>query len=396
MTPITRCRLSGSTNLLPVLSLGDQAMTGVFPLPGESVPRGPLDLLFCPDSGLLQLAHKFDDSVLFGETYGYRSGLNAMMVKHLTEKAAMLAKAAGLKEGDVVVDIGSNDGTFLKALPLGLTRIGVDPLAAKFGKHYYPTDYAIPECFSAESYLGHGFPLAKLVTATAMFYDLNDPVAFCRDVERILAPGGVFHIEVADARRMIERGIYDGICHEHACYYTPITLVKTLRAARFSVIRWSINNVNGGSVWVNAMRSSEAPGEDDPAEWSLTLADLRSFERRVCQHQADLRRLVSDLSRAGKSVVGYGASTKGNVLLQATWGDFTPLPYIADANPEKWGRVTPGTNIPIISEAEMREQRPDYLLVLPFHFREGIMEREKALRETGTRMIFSFPDIEVV
>lgn len=401
MTPITRDRLSGSTNLIPVLNLGHQAMTGIFPKPGESVPTGPLELLWCPDSGLLQLGHSYDRELLFGDSYGYRSGLNAMMVKHLTEKAAYLTQFC--KPGDVVLDIGSNDGTLLNAMPPNRDRVGMDPTIAKFHQHYGPGVTMIPTFFSACAYLHHIPKPAKVVSMVACFYDLDDPIQFCRDVRSIMRPDGVFHIEVADARVMIEKGLYDGICHEHAVYYTPRTLARVLHAAGFRVDGMEVNSINGGSFNMTASLSDYSEPEGVMGRSDFTLSDLRAFERRVGRHVEELFGLLRDLDRLGKSVVGYGASTKFNVVLQALDQRISGggsllhdyIPCIADANPDKWGRVTPGTNIPIISEAEMRAMRPDYLLVGPYHFRAGIAERERALHDAGTRFIWPFPEIEV-
>ena len=391
MTPITRDRISGSTNLIPVLDLGDQAMTGTFPKPGESVPTGPLELLWCPDSGLLQLSQQYDAEAMFGAGYGYRSGLNAAMVKHLREKAAFLSRYAD--HGDVVLDIGSNDGTLLNATHPGFERVGMDPTIAKFRDYYAPGVLAIPEFFSAAEYMAQVGRKAKVVSMVACFYDLLDPVGFCCEVASILADGGVFHIEVADAEVMIARGIYDGICHEHACYYTPRVLELALRSAGFRTFYFDKNEVNGGSFNVTASLSVVA---GSLTSRRFTLPDLRRFARRVERHKDELQRLLDDLAGRGKRVAGYGASTKFNVVLQYCKLDSLSLGYIADVNPDKWGRVTPGSGIPIIPEDEMRADAPDYLLVGPYHFRTGIMQREQALHDAGTRFIFPFPEIEIV
>lgn len=405
MTPITACRLSGSTNLIPILDLGNQAMTGRFPRPGEGVERGPLELVWCPDSGLLQLGHTFDPAKLYGDNYGYRSGLNAAMVKHLGFRAASLARY--LEPSDLVLDIGSNDGTLLGQFSGETRRVGMDPTISKFRQFYDGTDIVgVPEFFSAETFDRLGFPKPKLITAVAMFYDLDDPVGFLREVESVLAPGGVLHIEVADARVMIASGVYDGIVHEHACYYTFETLLQTLHKAGFQSAHAGMNSVNGGSVWIDAYRATEGGkfGWLDTGSPS-TLSDLRQFERRVIRHSEELHRLLTDLRMRGHSIIGYGASTKFNTVLQfmektsiyrGRLSAHGCLSAIADVNPDKWGCVTPGTNIPIISEAEMRECQPDYLLVGPWHFRNGIMEREKALHDAGTRFIFHMPEIEII
>ncbi len=193
---LEQCRVSGSRNLIPVLHLGEQELTGVFPPPGEAVTRGPLELVWCPDSGLLQLGHSFDPQEMYGENYGYRSGLNASMVRHLTQKIGVLEKLADLKPGDVVLDIGSNDCTSLKAYATpGLRRIGIDPTGLKF-RQFYPDDVALaPEFFSAAAFNRLSDRRARIVTSIAMFYDLDDPIAFARDIAQVLAPDGLWHFE---------------------------------------------------------------------------------------------------------------------------------------------------------------------------------------------------------
>ncbi len=194
---ITGCRLSGSTNLVKVLSLGEQALTGVFPKsPDQQIISGPLDLVWCPESGLLQLLHSYEPEELYGTNYGYRSGLNQSMVRHLSAKVHELETRFRLQASDVVLDIGSNDGTLLKAYQTpGLKRIGIDPTGAKF-QEFYPDEIVLrPTFFSASEYKRASDQPAKIVTSIAMFYDLEDPVQFARDISDILADDGVWHLE---------------------------------------------------------------------------------------------------------------------------------------------------------------------------------------------------------
>ena len=179
---------------MSVVDLGNQALTGVFPSsPEQGVTTGPLELVWAPESGLLQLAHSYDPAELYGDNYGYRSGLNQSMVEHLTDKIAYLERLNPLKAGDVVLDIGSNDCTTLKAYRTrGLRRIGIDPTGAKF-RAYYPDEIAlVPEFFSADAYRSVERAPAKVITSIAMFYDLESPVAFASQIESILADDGVW------------------------------------------------------------------------------------------------------------------------------------------------------------------------------------------------------------
>ncbi|SFV15991.1 Methyltransferase domain-containing protein [Methylobacterium sp. UNCCL125] len=405
--PLDRCRISGSKNLIPVLHLGSQELTGVFPKPGEAVTEGPLDLVWCPDSGLLQLAHTYDSGEMYGDNYGYRSGLNASMVRHLSEKIAFLERLVDLKPGDSVLDIGSNDATSLKSYRTpDLTRIGIDPTGRKF-QQYYPDDIRlVPDFFNAANYRSVNDRPARIVTSIAMFYDLDDPVAFARDVASILAPDGVWHFEQSYMPAMLRTISYDTICHEHLEYYSLSVVRRIVEAAGLKLIDVQMNGINGGSFAVTAAPAgSNLRANDTVINWLLgqeermglhTVRPFREFEDRVFRHRQDLTRLLKDLATDGKRVLGYGASTKGNVTLQFCGITEAEVPAIAEVNPEKFGRVTPGTRIPIISEAEARASNPDYFLVLPWHFKEGILQRETEFRLRGGRFIFPFPEIEII
>jgi C-methyltransferase C-terminal domain/Putative zinc binding domain/Methyltransferase domain len=404
---LEQCRVSGSRHLIPVLHLGEQELTGVFPHPGESVTRGPLDLVWCPDSGLLQLGHSFDPAEMYGENYGYRSGLNASMVRHLTHKIRFLEQLVGPSPGDVILDIGSNDCTSLKAYETsGLKRIGIDPTGLKF-KQYYPDDVAlVPAFFSASAFRRLSDKPAKIITSIAMFYDLDDPIAFARDIASVLASDGVWHFEQSYMPAMLRTTSYDTICHEHLEYYSLEVVKRILDAADLKLIDVQMNGINGGSFAVTAAHKSSSRGANDAViDWLLgqedrmglgTVRPFREFEDRVFRHRADLVRLLKALAADGKKVLGYGASTKGNVTLQFCGITAAELPAIADVNPDKYGRVTPGTRIPIVSEAEAKAMSPDYFLVLPWHFKEGILQREQEYIAKGGKFIFPFPEIEII
>jgi hypothetical protein len=404
---LEQCRVSGSRNLIPVLHLGEQELTGVFPRPGEAVTRGPLELVWCPDSGLLQLGHSFDPQEMYGDNYGYRSGLNASMVRHLTQKILFLEELADPKPGDVVLDIGSNDCTSLKAYATpGLKRIGIDPTGLKF-KAYYPDDVAlVPDFFSAANFRKVSDRPARIVTSIAMFYDLDDPIAFARDIASILAPDGLWHFEQSYMPAMLRTTSYDTICHEHLEYYSLGVVQTILDAADLKLVDVQMNGVNGGSFAVTAApKASGRPANRAVIDWLLgqeermglgTVRPFREFEDRVFRHREDLMRLLQALEADGKKVLGYGASTKGNVALQFCGVTTKELAAIAEVNAEKFGRVTPGTHIPIVSEAEAKAMKPDYFLVLPWHFKEGILQREQAYIAGGGKFIFPFPEIEII
>jgi hypothetical protein len=406
---IDRCRVAGSEHLVTVLELGRQALTGIFPRTiSEPVTSGPLELVWCPDSGLLQLKHSYSPSELYGDNYGYRSGLNQSMVNHLNDKVAYLERLVSLNSGDVVVDIGSNDATSLKAYAAkGIRRIGIDPTGSKFKEFYPPEITLVPDFFSAAVYRSAEKKPAKIVTSIAMFYDLESPIDFARQIESILSDDGIWHFEQSYMPSMLRLNSYDTICHEHLEYYS-LGVVKTiLEKSGLRLVDVVMNAINGGSFAVTAAKASNKSLKTNQAviDWLLGQEDrmglktprpYRDFEERVFRHRDDLTRLIRSLNADNKKVLGYGASTKGNVVLQFCGLTAKDIPAIAEVNQDKFGHVTPGSHIPIISEAEARAMKPDYFLVLPWHFKDGILRREKEYLANGGRFIFPFPEIEIV
>jgi hypothetical protein len=391
-----------------VLELGEQALTGVFPAsPKEHVNRGPLELVWCSSCTLLQLAHGYDPIEMYGDDYGYRSGLNRSMLQHLARKAGGLEVLVGLSPGDVVLDIGSNDGTLLGAYATNrVRRIGIDPTAARFA-NYYPSDAEIvADFFSAAKFREVSDVPARIITSIAMFYDVESPVAFAQDIRDCLASDGVWHFEQSYMPSMLRSTAYDTVCHEHLEYYSLSTIRRILDEAGLELVDVRFNRVNGGSFAVSAAHlGSRIPPSRALIDWFIaqeeriglhTPGPFRRFEERVYQHRTDLTELVRTLRSGGASVMGYGASTKGNVLLQFCGFGPSHIEAIAELNEDKFGRVTPGSGIPIVSEDEMRARRPDYLLVFPWHFRDGIIEREEEYLRSGGRLIFPLPEIEIV
>ena len=320
-THLQRCRVSGSKTLVPVLDLGEQALTGVFPRsPTTPITTGPLRLMWCPDSGLLQLDHSYDLDEMYGDNYGYRSGLNQSMVRHLTQKINELERWADLKPGDTVLDIGSNDATSLKAYKTSaLKRLGIDPTGIKF-RDYYPDDIKlVPDFFSADAFRRASTAPAKIVTSIAMFYDLEDPVAFAQQIEEVLAEGGVWHFEQSYMPSMLRMTSYDTVCHEHLEYYSFSVVASILEAAGMRPLDVKMNAVNGGSFAVTAVRKRDPRrGSESVIAWLLeqeermglgTPRPYREFEERVYRHRADLMRLLKALAAFIHEGVSFNFST---------------------------------------------------------------------------------------
>lgn len=403
------CRISGSGNLISVLNLGNQALTGVFPKdPNDPITTGPLELVWCPDSGLLQLHHSYDLDEMYGMNYGYRSGLNQSMVKHLLNKVNHLQRLRPISTGDIVLDIGSNDATLLSSYDVcGLKRIGIDPTGKKFKDFYKDGIELVPEFFSAQAFQSKSpTAKAKIVTSISMFYDLEAPLDFVKDIQDVLDDDGIWHFEQSYMPTMLRMNSYDTVCHEHLEYYSLGVVKRLLEQCNLKLIDVQMNAVNGGSFAVTAAKkSSMLTSNDAVIEWLLGQEDrmglhtpkpFRDFEERVFRHSDDLVRLIQALIADGKKIVGYGASTKGNVLLQFCGFTEKEISCIAEVNPDKFGSFTPGTNIPILSENEVRAMKPDYMLVLPWHFRDSIMQRESEYLASGGKLIFPLPEIEIV
>lgn len=407
-TEIDKCRICESNELETVLSLGDQFLTGVFPKSvKEEITKGPLDLVWCHECGLLQLKHSYSLDEMYGDNYGYRSGLNKSMVRHLTNKIKMLENLVYLSNDDLVIDIGSNDATSLKAYSGKYQKVGIDPTGEKFKEFYTNNITLIPDFFN-EKVFKNLFPTkkAKVITSIAMFYDLEDPNEFVKDIYNCLDDNGVWHFEQSYMPSMLRTNSYDTICHEHLEFYSFKVIKSLLEKHLMKVIDVQMNSINGGSFAITAAKEgSNHVANDAIISWMLKQEDnlelnsikpYNDFKERIFNHRNNLVELIESLVADGKKVFGYGASTKGNVLLQFCNFTKEQIPFIAEVNEEKFGSFTPGTLIPIISEAEAKAMQPDYFLVLPWHFKNAILEREQEYIENGGKFIFPLPEIEII
>jgi NDP-4-keto-2,6-dideoxyhexose 3-C-methyltransferase len=408
-TKIEKCRICGNRQLEPVLDLGDQMLTGVFPSRrGEEVTRGPLRLVKCVGDievcGLLQLEHSYDAGEMYGDNYGYRSGLNPSMVAHLRRKVERIGGLVELAPGDLVVDIGSNDSTTLQAYAQpGIDLVGIDPTGAKF-RDYYPDHIGLIADFFSAGLIHERFPgrKAKVVTSFSMFYDLEAPMEFMRQVHEILAEDGIWVFEQSYMPAMLRTNSYDTVCHEHLEFYALRQIQWMADRVGFTIVDVEFNDVNGGSFSVTVAKKERGDAMSPEArrvleaEKAAGLDDLepyRAFAGRVDRSRDGLRAFLLAAQADGKTVAALGASTKGNVLLQYCGLTESDIVAVGEVNEEKFGHFTPGSWIPIVPEAELLEARPDYLIVLPWHFRD-FFERSPAF--AGTQLVFPLPELEVV
>jgi hypothetical protein len=410
---IKSCRICGNENLTEILDLGTLSMSGVFPKnKEEKVTSGPLTLVKCDNitkpqaCGLLQLKQTYDLVEMYGENYGYRSSLNRSMMDHLKTISEKCLRIANPDKNDIVLDIGSNDATLLKSYPQTDYRLmGIDPLIKKF-KPFYPEHITtVPTFFTAHNFSRTmGSLKAKIITSIALFYDLESPCNFVQDVAEVLHPEGIWLFEQSYMPTMFKRNAYDTICHEHLEYYGLKQIVWMLSKANLKIVDITFNDINGGSFQIVAAHKQSRYQECTSAietigheESSANIANMcTSFKEEILLNKTEIMALLTKLTQSGKKVLGYGASTKGNILLQFCNISTLHLPYIAEVNEEKYGAFTPGTYIPIISEEEAKRMKPDYYFVLPWHFKDAILAREKNAINTGAKFIFPLPQITVV
>ncbi len=404
-----KCRICGGTHLEQVLDLGVQALTGVFPAQAsQRITQGPLVLVKCVGGtdvcGLLQLAHSYDLGEMYGDNYGYRSGLNQSMVRHLHGKVKKILETVDFSGQPVVLDIGSNDGTTLGAYPEhSCTRIGMDPTAAKFQEYYPAGVIIVADFFSAarfrEALSGRK---ARVVTSFSMFYDLERPMDFMREVVSILDDNGLWVFEQSYMPLMLERNSYDTVCHEHLEYYALKQIKWMTDRAGLKIVDVEFNDINGGSFSVTVAKQqaqyTEYPGLqtllDQEVKLGLdTLVPYQEFAARTAASRVALRNFIENALTEGKRVAGLGASTKGNVLLQYCGLGKRELYAIGEVNPYKFGRLAPGTLIPIVPESELLADEPDYLIVLPWHFRSFFLEK---YRLRNAKLVFPLPTLEIV
>lgn len=406
-------RLSGETLGKPILELGNLYVSD-FVTKGESarITKAPLSLCLSDNTHLLQLSQSVDPECMY-RNYWYRSGLNESMVRYLHELAEDSKRWVTLNSGDVVLDIASNDGTMLTFYQDNLTRIGIDPSNVARESPTYPNNniQLANTYFSKDVYQSITDKKPKIVTIVAMFYDLDNPVDFLTDVKELLDDAGIVVIQMSYSPLMVAQNAFDNICHEHVCYYTLHNMAFLADKVGLEIVDCSLNNVNGGSFRVilakkctkltcsdfdralGRLRTDAYLNYEDKMGY-LSDEPYIEFTNRVKNLKIKTMEWLVDCKERGKTVVGYGASTKGNTLLQYYGVTTDLLPCIMERSPQKHGLCTVGTEIPIISEEEGRRMKPDFLFALPWHFITSFVRREKALLEGGTSFVVTLPNLK--
>ena len=400
METITRttCRLCDSADLHEVFSVGDQYINDF--VPADKIGKGlkaPLDVIMCGNCKLLQLRHTAPQELLYARHYWYRSGVTDTMRKALRDVTSQIESMVKLEPGDVVLDIGANDGTLLQSYSVdGLKRVGCEPADNLIEELNRATKYVMHDFWNYERYTelasGWGFGKAKVITAIGMFYDLEDPNKFIKDAQRALADDGVFVAQLMCLGPMLAKNDLGNICHEHLEYYSLDSLKFLFEKNGLEMFKIEENDVNGGSYRIFARHFK---GTGVAYDEKFTLDDVKAFARRLEDNRDRCVKFIKDEVAKGKKVYVYGASTKGNVILQYYGLDSKLITAAAERSPEKWGRYTVGSWIPIVSEDEARAAQPDYFLVLPWAFFKEFYKREAEWRSKGGKFIVPLPDFRV-
>jgi len=408
MKKIKFCRSCKSKKLSKLFSLGEQFYSGIFPKTKKTfVPKGKLTLIICKSCSLVQLDENFSSKKMYGLNYGYRTSLNRSMRDHIINKNYYLNKKLDLKKNDTILDIGSNDGTFLNSFKKNKFKlIGIDPTIKKFANYYRSDIIKSANFFSYNNFKNISKNTkAKLITSFAMFYDLKDPVKFARDIYKSLDNNGIWHFEQSYLLDMIKRNSYDTICHEHLEYYSIHSINYIMKRSNFKIIDIKRNEINGGSIAITAAKESSDYNECSK-DLNLYLKKEKKighnkkktyirFYQFIKKEKKILINFLLKIKKSGKKIIGYGASTKGNIILQWCNINNKILDYIYDINKDKNNTFTPGTLIPIISENKLKNIEFDYFFVLPWHFKSFILKKEKKYVLMKKKFIFPLPRLNL-
>jgi NDP-4-keto-2,6-dideoxyhexose 3-C-methyltransferase len=399
------CKNCKSPKLKKVIKIGKQPISSHFYQQKKTNLRTySLDLYECQRCKLVQLKNipKLDD--MYGLNYGYRTSLSPLMINHMKEKADIIKKDKILKKDSNILDIGSNDGTFLNFLSKNkkINLFGMDPSAKKFAQYYDPKINLIVDYFEKkkiQNKINNDIKFS-LITSFAMFYDIADPNKFCNDIENLLKPDGKWILELSYFPLLLENLTYDQICHEHVTYYTLNTFEKVANNNNLKILDFRFNNINGGSIEITCAKKSSKHlskkvkiNKQKEIEKKITNQSYKKFNERI----ENVKILLNEfLSNSNNEIIGYGASTKGNIVLNHCNINFKKLKYICDANPYKYNRYTPGSNIKIISKKEMRKKKPKILLVLIWSFRKEVIKQELKFIKNGGKLLFHLPMFHMV
>ena len=403
------CKICKSKKLVKITNLKNQPISSVFlEKKNFSLKKYNINLYECRSCKLIQFASLPPLGEMYGQTYGYRTSLSKLMVNHIKKKFDKLIKYKNIKNNLNILDIGSNDGTFLNFFARKNKKFklyGIDPSAEKFKKYYNKRINLITDYFSYENILKKKDikkSKFKLITSFAMFYDIDNPNKFCKDIYKLLDNDGIWALEISYFPSLLKNLTYDQICHEHVTYYTLTTFNNLIKKHNLKIIDFNFNEINGGSVEIicakknykSNMKNNELKEYLDD-EKNITKISYQKFNQRVENTKKNILEILKIIGN-NKNVIGYGASTKGNIVLNHCNITSKDIKYICDANPFKLKKFTPGSNIQIISKEKMRKLNPKYLLVLIWSFRSEVINQEIEFIKKGGKLIFHLPQLHII
>ena len=396
------CKNCKKNFLKKIVKIGKQPLSGFFYLKKKTnLRKYSLDLYKCSKCNLVQLNNTANTKKMYGNHYGYRTSVSKMMLSHLSEKVKRLKKNKFIEKGNNILDIGSNDASFLKLLKKDYNLYGIDPSAGKFKKEYRGIKL-IPNFFSKKNILQHTKNKNikfDIISSFAIFYDVEDPNSFCKDIELLLNDDGIWICEFSYLPLMLKNLTFDQICHEHIMYYSYSVFEKILLKNRLKVIDIKLNEINGGSIEViiakiksKRISNIKLINKIKIDEKKINKRAYVNFSNRIKKIRKDLISFVNN----NYPIIGYGASTKGNIVLNYCKLDNRKISYVCDASEQKLGKYTPGSNIKIISKEKMRILRPKYILVLIWSFRSEIIKQELDYIKKGGNLIFHLPKFHII
>ena len=405
-TEIDKCRACGSKDLRTVLDLGSQYIVNFVEDPKQRADKSPIHLIVCINCRLVQLKHSVNPDRLFREFF-YYSGINTTMKNHLADLVEQSRQIEPVYPGDYVISIGENDGWMLSNYPRNINTIGIEPAKNMIPLLKKNCTLALNDYFSssAVAYLKEHKIKAKHIHAIAMFYDVNEPLEFCENIKEVLHPDGVFVIQMNYLRTMLQNVAVDNILHEHVTFYSVQSLEPILCKAGLKIFHVSFNDINGGSIRIYICHEEadrmtyfnyiECIADENkwfgPAYDSKLNDKLTFFANRVNTARDKLQKFISEQAKH-KKIYAYGASTRGASLLQVMGLKYPQISAAVERNPVKVGKYMAGLNIPIISEKDMREAPPDFLLILPYFFFNEFKDRESEFLKNGGRFIIPLPE----
>lgn len=400
-----KCLNCKSLKKKKIISIGKQPLSGIFQKKKNyKLKKYSLDLFLCKKCNLVQLGSSPSPKKMFSDYYGYQTSISSLMKDHLFAVYKKLKKKKIINKYSSILDIGSNDGTFLNFFDKTNDVYGIDPTANKFKKFYKPNIKIISNFFTYENlrkYLKNPQKKFDLISSFAMFYDVNDPNKFCKDVFRLLSKNGIWILELSYFPLLLKNLTYDQICHEHVTYYTLGVFKKIAESNHLRIVDVFLNEINGGSIEIICVKNESKIKSKNKKilrmlkdERKINSKSFINFNDRINKTKKIFQFFLSLNSK--KKIIGYGASTKGNVVLNHCEVNNNQIKEISDGNRRKIGKFTPGTNIKIISKERMRLKKPDYLVVLIWSFRKEVIKQEMKFLKAGGKLVFLLPKFHIV